>query len=70
MTVGADNLLKEYGGSRIAVAEALLRNEIDSWRLQYVDELISPMIMEAAKFRVENAGKDFLKTRKSGPKTD
>lgn len=63
MTIGARRVLEEYGDSPLAVAEALLRNEIKPHDMDYAAEAITPMIMEAAKFRVEHAGKSFLTAR-------
>lgn len=62
MSIGADELLKEYKGNRLAVAEALLRGEIDYYRQQYVDELVDLIILEAAKFRILN--EEFLSKKK------
>lgn len=52
MTLAAGRLLREYGSS-LAVAEALLLGKLKSYEQEYVPELVSKMIMEAAKFRVE-----------------
>ena len=65
-TIGADMLETKYG-SALAVAEALLRNEIDSHEQEFVNEVVSRIILEAAKFRVEHAGKDFLRSKVNPP---
>ena len=52
MTIGGEELLKEYG-SPLAVAEALLLGKIGSYRQQYVCDVVGKTVMEAAKFRVE-----------------
>ena len=54
MTIGAANLLDEYEGNRLAIAEALLRGEINNSDQKYVEELIDKIILDAAKFRVLN----------------
>ena len=68
MTGGAYELQKKYGGSSLAVAEALLRGEIAACQANFVNEIVSMVILEAAKFRVEHAGKGFLKPRQPAEK--
>jgi|GEM_PF-4541898 len=62
MSIGANELLKDYKGNRLAVAEALLRGEINDFRQEYIDELVDLIILEAAKFRVLN--EEFLSKKK------
>jgi hypothetical protein len=52
MTIGADNLLKEYG-SPLGVAEALLKGELNSFQQQYASEAIgSQIVLKAAALRL------------------
>ena len=52
MTIGADNLLDKFKQDRMAIVEALLKNQLETYELRFVDELVSPIILDAAKFRL------------------
>ena len=53
MRIGADELLKEFGGA-MHVAEAMLLGEISDYRLTYVSDVVSTLILDAAKWRLEH----------------
>lgn len=62
-TIGAVRLSEQYGGG-LGVAEALLEGKIDAFDQHFVDELVSPMLLEAARIRIEwrrNYSKEALK---------
>ncbi len=66
-TIGGQELLKKHG-DMMAVAEALLEGRIDGYDLQFMSEIVSKVVLEAAKFRVEQKLKvadtlDVLKQR-------
>lgn len=52
MTIGADKLLNKFG-SALAVAEALLEGKILSHDEPYVQELVPPIILQAAEIRLK-----------------
>ncbi|MEK9156232.1 MAG: hypothetical protein AAB360_02915 [Patescibacteria group bacterium] len=54
MTIGAGELIDEYG-SQLGVAEALILGEIKGGR--FVDEVVTPIFLEAARIRLEALGK-------------
>jgi hypothetical protein len=51
MRIGADELLRKYKNP-LKIAEALLLGKLDSSEQEYVDDLVSKIILEAAKFRI------------------
>jgi hypothetical protein len=53
-TIGASELLESFG-SPLGVAEALLRGDVPSHRQQYVSELVSPIVLQAAHYRMQTA---------------
>ncbi|MCK9458209.1 MAG: hypothetical protein M0R80_00910 [Proteobacteria bacterium] len=50
MRIGGRDLLNKYG-TALAVAEALLRGELNSNEEQFVEDVVSPTIMQAAVLR-------------------
>ena len=52
MSIGAEDLLRDYKSDRMAIAEALLKNKLKNYELAYVAEVVNPIILEAAKFRL------------------
>ena len=52
MMIGSRDLLKKYG-TRLKVAEALLLGNITSYEEEFLLELVNPVILEAAKIRLE-----------------
>lgn len=59
MMIGSRDLLNKYG-SELAVAEALLRGKLDSYDMRFVDEVVSKVVLEAAKIRLEHAKRDTV----------
>lgn len=59
MRIGAQNLLEDFG-SPLAVAEALLEGRLNSFQQQFVADLVSGPIMEAARIRLERRIKEAL----------
>ena len=53
MKIGAENLLTEYG-TALAVAEALIQGKLNSYQEQFVSDIVTLVILEAAKFRIQN----------------
>lgn len=53
MTVGGEMLLKKFGGTALRVAEAFLRGELDKMDEQDMGAVVTPLILEAAKFRIK-----------------
>jgi hypothetical protein len=51
MTLGSRMLLERYG-SRLKIAEALLRGEVDKEHEQFALELISEVMLHAAALRL------------------
>lgn len=51
-SIGAVDLIEEYG-SPLAVAEALLLGKVDSYHMRFVDEVVSEVMIAAAKARLE-----------------
>lgn len=56
-TIREDTILREYGGSPLSVAEALILGEIEPHLIQLVNCVVTPVILEAAKIRLEATGK-------------
>ena len=54
-TIGAELLVKKYG-SPLAVAEALLKGEVGSHEQKFVNEVVSPIILQAAAIRLGLVG--------------
>lgn len=53
MRIGAGQLLQEYGGTPLSVAEALIEGRIDSYYHEFVGDVVSKTILEAARIRIE-----------------
>jgi hypothetical protein len=51
MTIGASDLLKEHG-SPLGVAIALLEDRINSYRQQFVREIVPPVMIAAAEAQI------------------
>lgn len=56
MRIGAGWLLEEHGGTRLGVAEALLKGRIRND--EFVGDLVTPVLLEAARIRIEEAWAD------------
>lgn len=56
-SIGAVDLSRRFNGSALAVAEALLLNELRTWEIDQVGEVVSPLVLEAARIRLEAMGK-------------
>ncbi len=52
MRIGAEWLLEKYG-TPLDVAEALIRGRLDSSEQEFVSDLVSKVILDAARVRVE-----------------
>ncbi len=55
-SIGGDELIKEFG-SILGVAEALILGEIVSYRIECVPGIVGPVILEAARIRLQALGK-------------
>lgn len=55
MSNGAKQLLEKYK-SRLAIAEALILGELPSYHQEEVHEVVSPLILEAARIRLQTMG--------------
>jgi len=54
-TVGREELIRKHG-SRLEVAEALIMGKISSHEQEFIGEIVSPVILEAARIRLEANG--------------
>ena len=54
-SVGAELLMQKYG-SQLAVAEALLKGDLESFEQKCVHEVVSPIILQAAAIRLGLVG--------------
>jgi len=57
LTNGAADLLKKYKGSRLLVAEALILGNLETFDLQFVEEVVSKLMLETARIRLEATGR-------------
>jgi hypothetical protein len=67
-SIGGDMLLEEFKGSALAVAEALLLGKLESYEIDRVNEVVSPLVLQAAKIRLEAMGKLNAENIKPAPK--
>lgn len=51
MTIGEENLLNEFHGNRVALAEALLDGTLEPYQQKWCDGLLSESIRWAAEIR-------------------
>lgn len=56
-SIGGQNLLDDFGGSPIVLAEAFLMGELKPNDECYAVESICPIVLEAARIRLEAMGK-------------
>lgn len=56
-SVGAGSILSKYGFNRLAVAEALILGELETYELEQVHEIVEPIVLEAARIRLEALGR-------------
>lgn len=56
MRMGALHILEKHGKSPLRIAELLILGEITE-DLKYVDEIVSPVILETARIRLQALGK-------------
>lgn len=57
MSIGAEMLLKKYKGSSLAIAEALIMGNLEVDELDHVGGLVSQLMLQTAKIRLEGMGK-------------
>lgn len=55
MTLGQEDILKEYGPSRVDIAVALIEGRMESWEEKHLYGLINQLHIAAAKVRLELA---------------
>ena len=55
-TLGATMVLEKHGGSALAVAEALILGELKPSDIDCVHEIVHPIVLEAARIRLEATG--------------
>jgi hypothetical protein len=58
--IGSENLLKKHG-SPLAIAEALIKGELDSYEQMFVSDVVDKILLEAARIRLEASG--FFKVK-------
>lgn len=52
MRIGAEYLLRKYGSAG-AVAEAMIKNQLSSDECRFAEDFLTPLVMQAAKIRIE-----------------
>lgn len=56
-SVGENLTLSKHGGNQLGVAEALILGKLDYMGLRFAPDIVSPIVLEAARIRLEALGK-------------
>ncbi|QQG45143.1 MAG: hypothetical protein HYW89_04055 [Candidatus Sungiibacteriota bacterium] len=63
MSIGAWGLLTKYG-TPLKVAEAFLKGELNPMEEEHIEDIVTPVILETAKFRItQNMAKQKPESR-------
>ena len=56
-SIGAKMILKDHGGTPLSVAEAFILGELSSTELERVGEVVTSLMLEAARIRLTALGR-------------